>query len=376
MRARGPANRVVVLGANGALGRAVIARLGERPSVGEPIDVIGLDGHADPDEGLLPYDGVRIVVDATGRVGSDRQAVGRAVVAIGAHLVDPTPAQPHVRWLTTDLDSAARGRGTTVVAAGGLAGGLGELLGLHAATATTQCDAIHVAYLVADRGLRGRATAGGRAAAVSLLGRPGLAFVDGKLEPEWIGEARRLAWFARPVGPHHAAGVPGAEALLLPATLTTLRTVRSYVAIKTARAELLQLAGNAARWEPVRRRMQRLVLGSPDDGPARRRGASTPVVGEGARWAVVAEAHGTDGVARAWANGRGVHVTTAAVVGVAIDRLLDGWGARASGRPVGTVGLASLLDPAVVLDRLGGEVGLRWSVIRPDDEVSASVHRR
>jgi hypothetical protein len=204
---------------------------------------------------------------------------------------------------------------------------------------------------VPDRGgLLRAASPGVRRGIASALGAPCVAFVGGARTEERPGEERRLAWFPRPFGPHHAASVPGLEPLSVPRHLPQVQEVRSYLALSSPGAELLQATANLARWEPARRRLARRL----------ERGADRWVPGRPpARWAVVVEVEGEDGLARAWANGHDLDEATALIVTAVADSVAAG-----AARP-GVVPPAHAGSPRELLDALAAASSIRWSVSRP-----------
>lgn len=168
---------------------------------------------------------------------------------------------------------------------------------------------------------------------------------DGEPARERLAESRRLAWFPRPVGPHHAAGVAAPHARTVPAILPGARSVRSALALRSWVAEALQAAGAVARWQ-VRR--GRVVDGAPRgrDGDTSRE-----------RWALVVEAADGDRLVRAWANGHDRHEVTARVVAATARSL-------AAGAPIGPGphGATAVLDAEALLDDLAAGSDLRWSL--------------
>lgn len=184
-----------------------------------------------------------------------------------------------------------------------------------------------------------------------MLGTVGRAYVGGDLVTEPLAAERRLAWFPRPLGPMHAAAVPGVEAVTVPRSIADVEEVRSYLAMSTWKAEALQALGNAARWEPARRRLSSWLERGPE-GPSASGRART-------RWACVAEARGSDGIARAWAYGHDPYGTAASMA----VRVAEVIGAGVIDR--GAVPIAAVSDPATTLDALSLRTGMRWSVARP-----------
>lgn len=366
---------VVLLGAGSRVGRAIAAALvadgrsfvaaGPDPTVvrerlgadGLPATVldgvVASDPEADPAAGAGLLGGPGVVVQADARVGSAvlRRAAAAAVAA-GAHHLDVLPDPGHAPALEAELAALAQDAGVSVLPGVGPDLIPGDPLAALAADAVVGPRELHVSFAVpSPGGLRAALTRGGRTAWARTWLEPGPAFDGGQLVTERIGEARRLAWFPRPVGPAHAVGMPGALAWSVPRRVPGVRTVRTYLAMPGWRAELVQLTGNAARSPRVRAWLRRRL----DARPA----ADEATLAE-VRWAAVAEARGRDEeVARAWANGHDPVAIAAAAVAVLVGELLD---ARAPG---GVHPPTGVLEAGVLLDRLAARAPLRWSVVRP-----------
>ncbi|MCA1711951.1 MAG: saccharopine dehydrogenase NADP-binding domain-containing protein [Actinobacteria bacterium] len=270
-----------------------------------------------------------------------------AAVAAGCHYVDSTGEQSFMRWAFDERGADAARAGICALPAFGFDYVPGDLLAAVAAAQVEAPREVHVAYLVRGRGVL--ASRGTRTTLATLASEPMLAW-DGSLRDERVGEARRLAWFPRPVGPRHAAAIPGGEALTVPRHVRGVEVVRTYMAMPSIAAEGLQFGAALARWAPADRLLRRAGALGPE-GPSPRQRAAT-------RWACVAEVAGADGtVVRAWANGRDVYGFTAEAMALAAARLLDD-GARASG----VVAPAEAFAAESVLDELADVAGLRWSI--------------
>lgn len=341
---------IALIGARGLVGGLVAD--GARASGLEVVEVPRAALEAGDEALAAAFTGSSVVVNAASGAPGMAETLVAAICASGSHLIDVAPEQAHVRALH-DAEAVAREAGSTIVAGAGFQHLIGDTLAHLAGTATTSPREIHIAYTLPDRGgLLADASAGRRRSAARELTSPGLALVDGELRPEPIGEQRRLAWFPRPVGPAHAASVPGGEALSVPRHVPSVGTVRTYVALTGWRSELLQLTGNLARVEAVRERLtRRIARPRPPMGEARRATI---------RWGAVAEANGQDGVARAWAYGHDPYRLTAAGA-LACAELL-----RASTPPAGVLAPAELGPPGELLDLLAVRTDLRWSLSRPD----------
>ncbi len=359
---------IAVFGATGTLGRRVVARLEpgvELVLVGRDTASLAEVGHAapgaattrivdldrDPDaalaEALL---GVDLAVSALPVAGGIARRVVDAAVAGAVHLIDTADAQPHLQRAYEELDARARESGTVVVPGVGWRTAFGDLLASVAAGRTDQPRQVHVAAVVPDRGgVLGAASPGVLRGIAASLGVPTTVIEHGDRAEELAGEVRRLAWFPRPFGPHHAAGVPGLEALSVPRHIPGVRTVRSYVALSSARAELLQAVANLSRRRVVRDRVAANL---------ERRAGRAPAAG--ARWAVVAEVAGDgDGYARGWANG-GDHLDASArLVAAIVDAVLAGLATP------GVVAPAEVGAAADLLDAVAATSEVRWSVADP-----------
>ena len=356
--------QVALLGASGFTGRLTAAALDRR---GLPFVAAGRDAAA-VGRAVAGYGSAVAteVVDVTQRESIDRLCAGASVLlttvgpftqlgrpvldaalAAGCHYADSTGEQAFMRWAFDERGDMAERAGSCALPAFGFDYVPGDLLAAVAAATVEVPTEVHVSYLVRGRGVL--ASRGTRTTIGTLASEPMLAWAGG-LRDERVGEERRLAWFSRPVGPRHAAGIPGGEPLTVPRHVPGVRVVRTYMAMPSIAAEGLQLAGAVARWAPANRVMRRvLVLGPEGPSPAQR--AAT-------RWACVAEVLGADAqVARAWANGHDVYGFTAEALALAAARLVEG-GARAAG----VLAPAEAFDSESVLDELADTAGLRWSV--------------
>lgn len=291
--------------------------------------------------------------------------LGRRVLdaAIDTHTdhVDVSGEQPFLRWLFDEREASLREADVVAVPSAGFDFLPGDLLASIAAGAVSWPQEVHVAYTI-PKASRRVVSAGTRRTIASMLGRDGIALDHGELVTEGPFEARRLAWFPRPVGPQHAAGFPGAEPLTVPRHVPGVSTVRTYLAMPSARAEFAQMAATVARWPKARRLAQRFLEGGPT-GPSTK-------VREATRWGCVAETRGDEGVARSWAYGHDVYGFTAVAVVVVAERLLQ-HRPEPGVRSPAQLGVASEL-----LDVLAARSDMRWSIARPpSDDMTAPEGR-
>jgi hypothetical protein len=278
-------------------------------------------------------------------------SVVATVTRCGGRHVDASLDPGHLAGLTR-RDAEVRDAGAVVVTGAGWMPGLGELLATRACDAVAGPAEVHVAYWVpGPRSVFASSGAEEHRERLQSLTWRSSARRDGAAVDEVVGEVRRLAWFPRPVGPHHAASIAGGEALLL-ARHVDVATVRTYLALRSWVAEGLQALGTIARtrrgsqWVTARARRAHTR-------PDRRQRTDE-------RWAVVVELAALDGgIHRAWAYGRDRHAVTAEMLAT-VARDLD----SGAGRP-GVWSPAQFVGGPVLLDVLAATTGLRWSVARP-----------
>lgn len=209
-------------------------------------------------------------------------------------------------------------------------------------------------YVPTRRSLLTGATPRERAALLEALVAPMSVLADGQVVDERIAEDRRLAWFPRPVGPHHAAAVPGPHWRTLPRVMPTLRTVRTALALRSSSAEVLQGLGNAVRLDWVADRVRRR---------AARPGRDPGTAGE--RWAIVVEVATAGGsMVRGWAYGHDRHGLTAASAALLACRVAT---ADAS-TPAVPVGPTEIMAAEPLLDVLAARTNLRWSITQTEQD--------
>ncbi len=336
---------VLVRGAGGRAARAAIARL---EALGHTVL-----RHGGREAGPLPAVGDLLLDLAPAGEGgrADRRARWASALDAGRHVLAASLDPADLLWARETWDAAAAARGLSLLPTAGQGATLGDALATLAGPAAggdQGPDEVHTAHLVLERGgLLRAASPGLRAEVAALAGSRVVVRDGGQWVQEAVAERRRLAWFARPVGPHHAATVPAPEVHTIPRHQPSARLVAGHLAMATWQAELLQAVGGLAGGDGVGLRLRRWVA---------RPGRRAPV--EDARWAVVAEASGPRGVARAWANGRDPSGTTGEVVARLADAVLAG-GTRGVPAP------SELLAPDELLDGLADDGVLRWAVIRP-----------
>jgi short subunit dehydrogenase-like uncharacterized protein len=354
---------IAVLGAGGQTGGLLVAELrrtGHRV-VALGADTRTRDGSAAADEhrqatgdaaGLAAaLHGVDVLVDVAGPY-HPRGGIGlEAALRAGVHHLDAS-LEPAATAHVHAQHERARSAGIATVSAGGFPAAVLDLLGLSALAAVDGASELHLATTFPGGGWwRHGAGPATRRVLADLLTGPMTAVVDGALTDEPIGEARRLAWFPRPVGLAHAAGVPGTAVLSAHRRDPGLATVREYLALAGWRAELLQLAAGTTGWAPARRWLHARVEGPATTPDAARRSA--------VRWACVAETRGEQGTVRAWANGHDPAATSAACLAVLAEAVL------AHGQP-GAHTPAQLAPSGQLLDELTASREVRWAVIRPE----------
>ena len=327
-----------MLGAAGRIGRAAIDHLAD-----STVAIVPVTSSVPPADVVAPGDVVLNLATSAPEVVHPWALAGSR--AAGYLDVAPTPAT-HDAVAELDLGPAPVAPGV------GFASAVGDALAVVAAGRLTDPVRVDVTtWVPTRRSLLSGATPRERADLLRAVREPMTVLEDGRPRRERIAEARRLAWFPRPVGPHHAAGVPGSHERTLPRVLPTVRTVRTGLALRSSSAEVVQGLGNLSRWEAGRRLVDRLAARpGPDRGT------------EGERWALVVEVAAEDGtLVRAWAYGHDRHDLTARLAA----RLGTSLATADAARPGHAVGAVELQDPEVLLDGLAAATDLRWSVSEP-----------
>lgn len=333
--------QVAVLGATGAVGSRVTTALEAAGASGVAV------GH-----GAAPPAALEVPLLVAAGAGDDVRAAILAAVDAGRDVVDVDRDPGHLAWLHAHAAGQARPHGSRVVGGAGLRWGVGDLLVAVAASGLAEVEEVHVAYTAG--GVRDPASAGERRARLAGLAVPAVVRLGGVTTEEPTGASRRLAWFPRPVGPSHAAGVPGGEVYSVPLHRPDAATIRTYEAVPGWRAEWLQAEANLAG-SPWGRRLldRRLARPRPVPGPADLAAR---------RWGCVVEV--TDGrtLVRAWAYGHDpVNVTAELGVFLSLRLAATRTAGAADGPKPGLLAASQLAPARAVLDHLAVRTDLRWS---------------
>lgn len=316
------------------MGRAVTERLG-----GDGPQVVAVDPATAPG-GLEPLDVVVNLADCSPTLVRAWAGAGSAA---GGYLdIAPTEATHRA------LDGVVLGP-APVLPGAGFVSVIGDALAVMASARLVEPTRADVTvYVPSRRSLLAGATPRERGALLDALLVPMSVLVDGEVADERIAEDRRLAWFPRPVGPHHAAAVPGPHWRTLPRVVPTLRTIRTALALRSSSAEVLQGLGNAARFDWVADRIRRRAA-----SPGRDRGTAAE------RWAIVVEVATPGGrLVRGWAYGHDRHALTAESTGLLAGRVATA-DASVAGVPRGAT---EVMPAESLLDALAARTDLRWSV--------------
>lgn len=304
---------------------------------------------ADGDESAVAafVGGVDVVVDLRPAEADPTALALRAAIGAERGHLD---ADPSVTRLRRTLQLAGPEPPVPIVAGARFGMLPGDVLAEIAAREVLRPIEVHVSYLVRD--VRSGVPRDVKRTLFDALGEPVTVRVDGATVQERVGESRRLAWFPRPVGPQRALTIASQEPITVAARHPDVRLVRTYLAVPGPLAELMVSADILAARPRMKRLLGPLLLGAEQD----------PGDVAGARWAVVAEAVGADGlVAHAWAYGS------------ALDELAADGLALLAGRvgggevPPGVHGPGGAGDPAPLLDTLASSTDLRWSVRSPHE---------
>lgn len=292
-------------------------------------------------------EGVDIAVDLRPAEADPAALALRAAIGTGRGHLD---ADPSIARLQRTLELAGPEPPVPIVVGGRFGTLPGDVLAEIAAREVLRPIEVHVSYLVRD--VRSGVPRDVKGTLFDALGEPVTVRLDGAMVQERVGESRRLAWFPRPVGPQRALTIASQEPLTVPARHPHVRLVRTYLAVPGPLAELVVSLDILASRPRAKRLLARLLLGGePEPGGA-----------AGARWAVVAEAVGADGlVAHAWAYGSALDELAANGLALLVGRVGGGEVAP------GVHGPGGAGDPASLLDALAAATDLRWSVRSPHE---------
>jgi short subunit dehydrogenase-like uncharacterized protein len=310
---------VALLGVTGFTGRLVLA---EARRAGLEVRLVGrkreaLERLAAPGEevrvadardetSLRPaFEGAAVVVSLAGPFLAVGLAPVRMAVAAGAHYLDSTGEQAFVRLVHDRIDAR-----TVVLPAFGFDYVPGDLAArLAAEQVHGPLDEVVVAYSVKGVGT----SRGTRRTIGEVMGQPQVAWADGRLVESRFGATTRTMRF--PFGERTVVEWSGTEPLTVPRH-TDVQNVRSYLRAPALAAKAGGLGRLAA---PLVRLGSRLGPSGPSEASRRR-----------SRFAVVAEARGDGGEARAVVTGSDVYGLTARLLVLGAQAVLAGE-ARGSG---------------------------------------------
>ncbi len=248
--------------------------------------------------------GVQVVLSCAGPFLPLGPAPVEAAVAAGAHYLDTSGEQAWVALLYERLAGPAAAAGVVVVPAFGFDYVPGDLAARIAAERLPgPLDEIVVAYSVQHVGT----SRGTRRTIGAVMGQSQLAYEDGRLVPSRFGATTRRVRF--PFGERTVVEWSGTEPLTVPRH-TDVRSVRSYVRAPAIAAHAGGLGKLAAPFA-------RLASRVGPQGPSERSRARS-------RFAVVAEARGAGGEARAVVTGSDIYGLTALLLVRGAEALLRG----------------------------------------------------
>lgn len=225
--------RILVLGAYGLAGRAMVERLAETTDLpvtaagrradqlaalraetgGDRVDTLVLDA-ADAAALRAACAGSALVINAVGPFARGGAAVARTVVGCGVPYLDCANEQEHYRNLRP-LDAAARERGVPLITAAGAIPGLSTLAALRLLERTPGADAVDCCWAQFRHAREGSGLASMMGGLLEAAGRP-LAVCDGRHVPVVMGRSVRDIDLPAPFGRRRMLEVPTIEALALP----------------------------------------------------------------------------------------------------------------------------------------------------------------
>jgi short subunit dehydrogenase-like uncharacterized protein len=293
----------------------------------------------------------RVLITTVGPYAKLGRPVLEAAIAGGAHYLDVSGEVSFLQWAHAQGDRAAEA-GVALCPGFGFDGVPGELLAAIVADELGGLvSEVRAAYLVR----RGRVSAGTARSALDAAAHGGAAWVGGRVVDEAPGAHRWRVPYPEPLGARGAISVPFPEVVTIGRS-TGAHTVRAYFDAPGAApvvpliARPANLALRALARTPVWPVLHRGVDQLPD-GPAEASRSAT-------RTAVLVEARGPEGVARAWVRIWDLYLATARIaVGVA-RRFVDA-GAPAAGALTPSQALGGAAGAGELLREIGGD----WSLL-------------
>ena len=268
------------------------------------------------------FDGASVVASLAGPFLELGLAPVQAAMAAGAHYLDTSGEQEWVGLLHTELQPE-----TVVLPAFGFDYVPGDIAArLAAEDVEGPLDEIVVAYSVKGVGT----SRGTRRTIGHVMGQRQVAWEDGRLVPSRFGATTRTVRF--PFGVRDVVEWSGTEPLTVPRH-TDVRNVRSYI---RAPALAARAGGFGRLAAPFVRLGSRLGPSEPSEASRRK-----------SRFAVVAEARGPGGEARAVVEGTDVYGLTARLIVTGARALLAG-----EARGTGVLAPAEAFDARTLAGRL------------------------
>ncbi len=334
------AERLAVLGATGYTGQLLCA---EARDLGFPLRLVGrrrdaLDAlAADGDEVAVAdardevaltraFEGAFAVVSCAGPFLELGTAPISAALASGAHYLDTSGEQRFAQLVYERFGSDAGRPEPAVLTSFGFDYAPGDFAARLAANGLEPLDELIVAYGVS----RLASSRGTRRTLGHVLGQPQLAYSAGALVPSRFGATTRRVRF--PTGEASVVEWGGTEPLTVPRH-TRVREVRSYLRAPRAAAVGGRLAGVMA---PVIRVLGGLGPAGPSEQRRKR-----------ARFAIVAEARGSQGRRRVTLTGEDVYGVTALLLARGAEALRAG-----EARGAGALAPAEAFDARTFLEKL------------------------
>jgi len=333
---------LAVLGANGFTGRLV---LDEARRAGMPLRLVGRRRDAleelaqagedvrvadarDKDALRAAFDGAAVVASCAGPFLELGFAPVAAAIASGAHYLDTSGEQEHVRRIHERFAAQPSERGVVVIPAFGFDYVPGDLAArLAAEQVEGELDEVIAAYSVRRMGT----SRGTRRTLAAVLGQDQLAWQDGRLVASRFGATTRTVRF--PFGERTVVEWGGTEPLTVPRH-TDVRNVRSYLRAPAVAAQAGRVGRLAA---PLLRLSTVAGPGGPSESGRRK-----------ATFTVLAEARGDGGSGRAVLSGSDPYGLTALLLVRGAEALVAG-----EARGVGVLAPAEAFDARKLATRLG-----------------------
>ena len=352
---------ILVLGATGYTGRLIAAQLHKK---GQPFAIAGRSLarlkdlqislnlpqnisilEADPTNSetlnALFRPEIGLIINCVGPYTTLGEPVVRAALEAGVHYLDLSGEQAYLAHIIEKYDGLARQKGCAIIPACGLEYTMTNWAAVLAAQNLEPVENLWTATVT--RGIK--SSQGTKLSLFQVLAKPGLSWKNGRVTVKAAASSIRRVNFPPPFGSGRAIWTPFGELVTIPRHIK-VQNMASFLQLNSFLALSLWL------FSPLLPLISRLA------GPVMARLAKGPAPGyrENSRWAVMAQAEGSQGHRQVTIQGKNVYELTAVITAWCAAQML-----QPDFELSGALGPAQAFDPLEALTYLS-EYGVSWEI--------------